>query len=60
MMLAISLSGRLMPFSLRLKLLKAVPIAVFLLASLLILRGMELGIPLVSPVLSSSDTGCCH
>lgn len=63
LMLAISLSGRLVPFSLRLKLLKAVPVAVFLLATLLILRGMELGIPYVSPVLgagSESGAGCCH
>lgn len=60
MMLAISLSGKLVPFSLRLKLLKAVPVAVFLLASLLILRGMELGIPYVSPVLSGDAPSCCH
>ena len=60
MMLAISLSGRLVPFSLRLKLLKAVPVAVFLLASLLILRGMELGIPYVSPVLSVATPVCCQ
>ncbi|TAL05771.1 MAG: sulfite exporter TauE/SafE family protein [Verrucomicrobia bacterium] len=60
MMLAISLSGKLVPFSLRLKLLKAVPVAVFLLASLLILRGMELGIPYVSPVLSGDSPGCCQ
>ena len=60
MMLAISLSGKLFPFSLRLKLLKAVPVAVLLLASLLILRGMELGIPYVSPVLSGDSPSCCH
>jgi sulfite exporter TauE/SafE len=60
MMLAISLSGKLVPFSLRLKLLKAVPVAVFLLALLLILRGMELGIPYVSPVLSGDGASCCH
>lgn len=60
MMLAISLSGRLVPFSLRLKLLKAVPVAVFLLATLLILRGMELGIPYVSPTLNAESPGCCH
>jgi sulfite exporter TauE/SafE len=59
MMLAISLSGKLVPFSLRLKLLKAVPLAVFLLASLLILRGMELGIPYVSPDLSAGHS-CCR
>ena len=60
MMLAISLSKRLVPFSLRMKLLKAVPVAVFLLASLLILRGMELGVPYVSPGPSSNPAGCCH
>jgi len=60
MMLAISLSGKLVPFSLRLKLLRAVPVAVFLVATLLILRGLELAIPFVSPVISSNNTGCCH
>jgi sulfite exporter TauE/SafE len=60
MMLAISLSGKLVPFSLRLRLLRAVPVAVFLLASLLILRGMELGIPYVSPVLSGDNPSCCQ
>ncbi len=59
MLLAISLSGSLVPISLRLKLLKTVPVAVFLLASLLILRGMELGIPYVSPDLSGSSTASC-
>ena len=61
MMLAISLSGKLVPFSLRLKLLKAVPVAVFLLATLLILRGMALNIPYISPpLLSSGSPSCCH
>jgi sulfite exporter TauE/SafE len=59
MMLALSLSGRLIPFSLRLRLLKVVPVAVFLLASLLILRGMGLGIPYVSPTLSGGGASCC-
>jgi sulfite exporter TauE/SafE len=59
MMLAISLSGKLVPISLRLKLLKALPVAVFLLASLLILRGMSLGIPYVSPDLAAASAGCC-
>ena len=60
MMLAISLSGKLVPFSLRLKLLKAVPLAVFILGTLLILRGMSLGIPYVSPDLSGGGAACCH
>jgi len=61
MMLAISLSGKLVPFSLRLKLQKAIPVSVFLLAALLILRGMALGIPYVSPVLAADgEVSCCH
>lgn len=60
MMLAISLSGKLVPVALRLKLLKAVPLAVFILGTLLILRGMSLGIPYVSPDLSGGGAACCH
>jgi uncharacterized protein len=60
MMLAISLSGRLVPASLRLKLVKAIPVCVFLLGSLLILRGMSLGIPYLSPDMSGSGASCCH
>jgi sulfite exporter TauE/SafE len=58
MMLAISLSGRLVPFSLRLKLAKAIPISVIILAALLIMRGLSLGIPYISPDLTG--TVCCH
>jgi sulfite exporter TauE/SafE len=60
MMLAISLSGKLVPASLRLKLVKTIPVCVFLLASLLILRGMSLGIPYLSPDMSASGASCCH
>ncbi len=62
MMLAISLSGKLIPMSLRLKLVKAIPVSVFLLAVLLILRGMSLGIPYVSPTLTADGeiASCCH
>lgn len=60
MLLAISLSGRLVPMNLRLHLRKAIPVSVFLLAALLILRGMSLGIPYVSPDLSAAAPGCCH
>lgn len=56
MMLAISLSGNLVPFAWRLKLRKAVPVSVFLLGALLILRGLALGIPYLSPNLAA----CCH
>jgi sulfite exporter TauE/SafE len=58
-MLGISLSGKLFPLALRLKLRRAIPFGVCLLAGLLILRGLALGIPYVSPVLNSSVPGCC-
>jgi uncharacterized protein len=60
MMLAISLSGKLVHPSLRLKLVKSIPVCVFLLATMLILRGMSLGIPYLSPDLSASGASCCH
>jgi hypothetical protein len=60
MMLAISLSGRLVPPSLRLNLRRAIPVCVFLLATLLILRGMSLGIPYLSPDMSAGAPSCCH
>jgi sulfite exporter TauE/SafE len=59
MMLAISLSGKLVPLGLRLQLRKAIPVSVFLLATLLILRGLSLGIPCLSPDLSAGAS-CCH
>lgn len=60
MMLGISLSGRLLSTSLRLQLRKAIPASVFVLAALLILRGMSLGIPYVSPNLNSHAPSCCN
>jgi len=61
LMLAISLSGALVPLSFRLKLRAAIPICVFLLGALLILRGMSLGIPYLSPDLSrAGGAACCH
>jgi hypothetical protein len=59
MMLAIGLSRNLVPFALRLKLQRTVPVSVFLLAALLILRGMSLGIPHLSPNLAAPES-CCH
>jgi len=60
MMLAISLSGKLVPPFLRLHLRKAIPVCIFLVAALLILRGLSLGIPYVSPDLSAAKPSCCH
>lgn len=59
MLLAISLSGRLVPMQLRLQLRKLIPASVFLLAALLILRGLSLGIPYLSPDLAAGAS-CCH
>lgn len=59
MMLAIGLGGKLVPLSFRLKLRAAIPVSIFLLGTLLILRGMSLGIPYVSPNLAAGDS-CCH
>ncbi len=58
-MFVISVSGKLMPTALRLRLVRVVPLSILLLAILLILRGMSLGIPYVSPDLSSQDPACC-
>jgi sulfite exporter TauE/SafE len=60
MMLGIGLSGRLVPLAVRLQLRKAIPASIVLLATLLILRGMSLGIPYVSPSLSANGASCCH
>ena len=60
MMFALSLSGRLLTPSLRLKLRYALPVSVFALGLLLVLRGLSLGIPYVSPDLSAQAGGCCH
>jgi len=57
-MLAIGFFGNLAAFSFRLSLQKAIPVTVFLLATLLILRGMSLGIPYLSPDLAGQ--ACCH
>ena len=58
-MFVISVSGKLMPTALWLRLVRVVPLSIILLAILLILRGMSLGIPYVSPDLSSQDPACC-
>jgi sulfite exporter TauE/SafE len=58
-MLAIGLSGRMFPLAWRLKLRAAIPAGVCLVAGLLILRGLALGIPYVSPALVSGVPVCC-
>lgn len=58
-MLGISLSGKLFPAAVRQKFRSAIPVGVCLLGGLLILRGMALGIPYVSPDLAAPAAGCC-
>jgi sulfite exporter TauE/SafE len=57
-MLAAGLGVKLIPFSFRLKFQRLIPASVFVLAILLILRGMSLGVPYVSPSLAHGS--CCH
>jgi sulfite exporter TauE/SafE len=59
MMLGISLSGKLFPAAVRFRLRNAIPLGVCVLAGLLILRGLSLGIPYVSPDLNSGAPSCC-
>lgn len=58
MMLTLSLSTKLLPPGFRIKYRRAIPIAALLLASLLIVRGMNLGIPYLSPNLER-PAACC-
>jgi sulfite exporter TauE/SafE len=60
LMFSISLSGRLLTPGLRQKLRHALPASVLVLGALLVLRGLSLGIPYLSPDLSATDGGCCH
>jgi sulfite exporter TauE/SafE len=59
-MLGISLSGSAMPVSLRLRLQQLVPLSAAAVGVLLILRGMSLGIPYLSPDLSAGGCAHCH
>lgn len=62
LMLAASLSGKAIQGRFRFSLQKAIPMALVMLATLFILRGMSLGIPYVSPDLSQGAGACpmCH
>jgi sulfite exporter TauE/SafE len=60
MMLALSLAGGWLPVSWRLRFQRAVPVCVALVAVLLILRGLALGIPYLSPVCDLHGKPCCH
>ena len=61
MMLALSLAGQALPFAFRLRLQRLIPVCLALVAVLLILRGLSLGIPYLSPDLMGDQPGaCCH
>lgn len=62
MMLALGMAGRAVPVRWRLRLQRAVPYTLALVAGLLILRGLNLGIPYVSPRLGAGHgmaSTCC-
>ncbi len=62
-MAALSLAGNKIGLGFRNRLRQAVPVFIIAMAALLILRGLNLGIPYLSPKLSSSDWTqhtCCH
>ncbi len=61
MMLALGLAGQALPLGFRLRLQKLIPVCLALVAVLLILRGLALGIPYLSPDLTGDQPGaCCH
>jgi sulfite exporter TauE/SafE len=60
LMLGISLSGAALSPKWRFKLQQLVPVSLALVAMLLILRGLALGIPYLSPDLAVNDPACCH
>jgi hypothetical protein len=60
MMLAISWSGKLVPAKWRSSITRVYPYITMLVALLLILRGLNLGIPYISPELSSGGCAMCH
>lgn len=62
MMLSIGLLGKMFRLGLRLRFQKLIPASLVVLGVLLILRGMSLGIPYLSPVLTTHQVHCpaCH
>ena len=60
LMMAESLSGRAVFGKFRFSLQKLIPASLVIVATLLILRGMALGIPYVSPAMTADGAACCH
>lgn len=60
-LLMLSLGGQLISFSFRQQVQKMLPVFIFSMGLVLILRGMNLGIPYLSPHLSANDSNIsCH
>ncbi|MFN8321697.1 MAG: sulfite exporter TauE/SafE family protein [Chitinophagales bacterium] len=62
-MLFVSMASQMISIDVRNKIRKTVPVFVTMMALVLILRGMNLGIPYISPELSKTDCTkhtCCH
>jgi len=60
MMLGLSLTGRAFPATWRAQWQRLVPVSLAVVATLLILRGLALGIPYLSPDLAAGSAACCH
>lgn len=61
LMLGLALSRNLLPGSFRLKLQRLIPVSLALVAGLLIVRGLALGIPYLSPAMDAGATAVrCH
>ncbi|MCL5991310.1 MAG: sulfite exporter TauE/SafE family protein [Bacteroidetes bacterium] len=64
LLLTVFVSRNIIPIAIRKKMTKLIPVAVVLVGALLIMRGMSLGIPYISPVLphqeQASEAPCCH
>jgi len=60
MMLGLGLAGRFLHARLQGRVQRVIPVALGLMAVLLILRGMSLGIPYLSPDLSAAAAAGCH
>ena len=54
LLLGLQWAGRMLPLSYRLRLRRVLPLVTIVMAILLILRGLNLGIPYISPMLSSA------
>ena len=59
-MMAVTWFSQLLGIPVRRRIRQLIPVAVGVMAVLLILRGMNLGIPYVSPAMQPAEINCCH